>query len=111
MPADLVASRDILIQTQSIEDAAAFYESKLGLTIFHRDDSLIGLESGAFRLYLDRGVPYGPVLEFFVRDLAAAKRDLVAAGCVIENDDPSVPRCYIRDPYGLVFNIAERRTG
>jgi catechol 2,3-dioxygenase-like lactoylglutathione lyase family enzyme len=109
MPADPVASRDILVQTPSIEDAAAFYEKQLGLTVFHRDNELIGLESGAFRLFLDRGPAYGPVLEFYVPDLALAKRNLVAAGCVIENDDPSVPRCYVRDPYGLVFNVAERK--
>jgi hypothetical protein len=22
-------------------------------------------------------------------------------------EDPSLPRCYIRDPYGLVFNIGQ----
>jgi catechol 2,3-dioxygenase-like lactoylglutathione lyase family enzyme len=104
-----VASRDVLLQSRSIEQAASFYETALGLTVFHRDANLIGLESGAFRLFLDRGEPYGPVFEFFVPDLAAAKARLVAAGCRIENDDPSVPRCYMRDPYGLVFNIAERR--
>ncbi len=110
MPSEKIASRDILIQTPAIEEAAAFYQTALGLDIFHRDQNLIGLEAGPFRLYLDRGAAYGPVLEFFVADLADAKRRLTATGCVIENDDPSIPRCYIRDPYGLVFNIAERTT-
>jgi hypothetical protein len=32
---------------------------------------------------------------------------LIAAGCDIAEEDPSVPRCYIRDPYGLVFNIEQ----
>ena len=47
--------------------------------------------------------------EFFVDDLAATKARLTAAGCRIEQEDPSVPRCYVRDPYGLVFNIAVQR--
>ena len=108
MPGNSGASRDILIQTPDLDVAAAFYERMLGLAVFHRDDNLVGLEAGSFRLFLDRGASYGPVLEFYVPDLAAAKQRLVAAGCAIENDDPSVPRCYVRDPFGLVFNIAER---
>ena len=103
-----VSTRDVLIQTPSIEKAAAFYEKLLGLKEFYRTGTMIGLEAGAFRLFVDNGEPYGPVFEFLVENLQAAKESLVAAGCRIENDDPSIPRCYIRDPYGLVFNIAER---
>jgi catechol 2,3-dioxygenase-like lactoylglutathione lyase family enzyme len=69
---------------------------------------MIGLEAGGFRLFLDKAEPYGPVFEFIVPDLQAAKAGLTAAGCRIENDDPSVPRCYVRDPYGLIFNIAQK---
>ena len=103
-----LSSRDVLLQTGDIEQAAAFYERILGLSVFLRQDDLIGLEAGAFRLFLDRGAPYGPVFEIFVDDLDAAKNRLVAAGCCIEQQDPAVPKCYLRDPYGLTFNIAVR---
>ena len=103
-----VSTRDILIQTEDLEAASAFYENVLGLGVFMRENTMIGLESGAFRLFLDEAEPYGPVLEFKVDDFEAAKRQLVAAGCRIENEDPSVPHCYIRDPYGLIFNIAQK---
>ena len=102
------ATRDVLLQAEDIDQAARFYETELGLTVFLREDRLIGLDAGAFRLFLDKGPSYGPVFEFFVDDLAAAKARLTAAGCRIEQEDPSVPRCYVRDPYGLVFNIAQR---
>ena len=108
-PASQPASRDVLLQTQDLDQAAAFYEQHLGLQRVLDEPNLIGLEAGAFRLYLDRGPAYGPVFEFFVPDLEAAKTSLVAAGCRIEQDDPSVPRCYVRDPYGLIFNVAEKR--
>ncbi len=113
MSLESVSTRDVLIQAESIETAADFYQNILGLTVFTRDENMIGLETGGFRLFLDRGQPYGPVFEFLVADLEAAKQQLTAAGCRIENDDPSVPRCYVRDPFGLVFNIAQRmgRTG
>jgi hypothetical protein len=32
---------------------------------------------------------------------------LLSAGCALVEEDPAVPRCYIRDPYGLVFNIEQ----
>jgi predicted enzyme related to lactoylglutathione lyase len=100
------ASRDILLQTPDIEAAAKFYEQQLGLTIFMREPNMIGLEAGELRLYLERAPALGPVLEFFVPDLEAAKRSLTASGATIEAEDPSIPRCYIRDPYGLIYNIA-----
>jgi catechol 2,3-dioxygenase-like lactoylglutathione lyase family enzyme len=103
-----VSTRDILIQTEDLEAATAFYETVLGLGVFMREPAMVGLESGAFRLFLDKAEPYGPVLEFKVDDFEAAKGRLVAAGCRIENEDPSVPRCYVRDPYGLIFNIAQK---
>jgi catechol 2,3-dioxygenase-like lactoylglutathione lyase family enzyme len=103
-----LSSRDVLIQTPDIDAAAEFYHRTLGLTEFMRKDNMIGLEAGAFRLFLDRGTPYGPVFDFYVRDLETAKADLVKAGCVIEQEDPSIPRCYLRDPFGLTFNIEQR---
>jgi hypothetical protein len=32
---------------------------------------------------------------------------LLKAGCVVVEEDASVPRCYLRDPFGLVFNLGE----
>ncbi len=108
MPERRISSRDVLIQAEDLEAACAFYEQRLGLTAFMKEENLVGLEAGAFRLFLDRGPKYGPVFEFFVDNLEAAKSELQAAGCVIEIEDPRVPKCYVRDPFGLVFNIAER---
>jgi catechol 2,3-dioxygenase-like lactoylglutathione lyase family enzyme len=108
MSVGAVSTRDILIQAEDLDSAAAFYERLLGLRVFMREPAMVGLESGAFRLFIDKAPSYGPVLEFKVDDFETAKQELVAAGCRIENDDPSVPRCYIRDPYGLIFNIAQK---
>jgi catechol 2,3-dioxygenase-like lactoylglutathione lyase family enzyme len=73
-----------------------------------KEDNIIGLEAGAFRIFLERGAPYGPVFEFFVDDLKAATEQLTQAGCSIEIEDHAVPKCYVRDPFGLIFNIAQR---
>jgi predicted enzyme related to lactoylglutathione lyase len=45
------------------------------------------------------------VFEFCVADVAAAKAKLMAAGCTVIEENARVSRCYVRDPYGLVFNL------
>jgi predicted enzyme related to lactoylglutathione lyase len=99
------ASRDVIIRTNKFHEAIRFYESVLGLAIVQRGDSLVGFDAGAFRLYVEKGPEHGPVFDFLVADLDVAKHALVSAGCIVQEENPSVPRCYIRDPYGLVFNI------
>jgi catechol 2,3-dioxygenase-like lactoylglutathione lyase family enzyme len=103
------ASRDVIIRTDDFQEATRFYESVLGLPIVHVGESLIGFDAGAFRLYVEKGPGHGPVFDFLVSDLQAAKRTLTAAGCIIQEENPAVPRCYIRDPHGLVFNIEQSR--
>ncbi|GGY34066.1 hypothetical protein GCM10008098_29280 [Rhodanobacter panaciterrae] len=99
------SSRDVIIRTDAWADATRFYESVLGLPVSHRSEELMGFETGAFCLYVEKGDEHGPVFEFLVPDVEAAKRRLVDAGCTIVEENASVPRCYIRDPYGVVFNI------
>jgi predicted enzyme related to lactoylglutathione lyase len=101
------SSRDVIIRTQDLAGAAKFYGSVLGLPVTRLSETLIGLETGAFCLYVEKGKKHGSVFEFLVPDLRAAKRRLIAAGCAVLEEDPSIPRCYIRDPYGLVFNIGQ----
>jgi catechol 2,3-dioxygenase-like lactoylglutathione lyase family enzyme len=102
------SSRDVLIQTKNIDKAAKFYENILGFKKFEQSEQIKGFETGSFRLFLDKGEPYGPVFELFVPDLEKAKKTLVENGCKIEIEDPKVPKCYVRDPFGFIFNIAEK---
>jgi catechol 2,3-dioxygenase-like lactoylglutathione lyase family enzyme len=107
VPIPFRASRDVIIRTESFDAAARFYESVLGLKKFPVAELMAGFETGAFRLYVERGPAHGPVFDFLVPDLQAAKSALLSAGCALIEEDPAVPRCYIRDPYGLVFNIEQ----
>jgi catechol 2,3-dioxygenase-like lactoylglutathione lyase family enzyme len=101
------SSRDVIIQTDNWTKAIEFYEKTLDFTVSHRSSDLMGFESGAFCLYVEKGNRPGPVFDFLVPDMQAAKSRLLAAGCTVIEEDPAVPRCYIRDPFGLVFNIEE----
>jgi predicted enzyme related to lactoylglutathione lyase len=109
MPRTFCSSRDVIIRTDRWAEATKFYGSVLGLPVVHQGETIIGFETGAFCLYVEKGKEHGPVFEFLVPDLQAAKRRLVSAGCTVLEENKSIPRCYIRDPYGVVFNIGQAR--
>jgi catechol 2,3-dioxygenase-like lactoylglutathione lyase family enzyme len=109
MTMDIKASRDVIIRTDNFDEAIKFYRHVLGLAVAYKSETLYGFDAGSFRLYVERGPRHGPVFDFLVADFQAAKQALLAAGCTIDEEDRSVPRCYIRDPQGLVFNIEQRR--
>ncbi len=105
MPDSFKATRDVILRTEKWSEALTFYGSVLGLPTAYQDKTMVGFETGSFRLYVEKGPEHGPVFEFLVPDVAAAKRRLLDAGCTLVEEDPALPRCYIRDPYGFVFNI------
>ena len=77
VPSPFRSSRDVIIRTDKWAEATTFYESVLGLPIVHRSETLIGFETGAFCLYVEQGEEHGPVFEFLVPDIQAAKRGLL----------------------------------
>lgn len=97
---------DILIQAPEPKDAAAFYVNQLGFTITG-ETPMIGLEGDHINLFIEKGPPLGPVLEVTVEDVEEAKARLVKNGCEIVMDEPHVPRCYVRDPFGLIYNLTK----
>lgn len=103
------SSRDIIVRTGSLDRAAQFYGSVLGLRLSSRSDTLLGFETGAFCLYIESGPSHGPVFEFLTSDFEATKQELLDAGCAIVEEDATVPRCYLRDPFGLTFNLGRAR--
>jgi catechol 2,3-dioxygenase-like lactoylglutathione lyase family enzyme len=101
------SSRDVIIRTNDWAAASTFYTATLGFEAVYRGDKLIGFETGSFRLYVEKGAEHAPVFDFLVADVQAAKAALLAAGCTLVEEDADVPRCYVRDPYGVTFNIGE----
>jgi predicted enzyme related to lactoylglutathione lyase len=99
------SSRDVIIRTEDWFEAVHFYRTVLSLPVNHESETLVGFETGGFCLYVEKGPQHGPVFEFLVPDVQAAKNRLLSAGCTVLEENASVPRCYIRDPYGLVFNV------
>ena len=98
---------DILIQAPDPKKAAAFYVEQLGFTVTDDNPNMMGLHGKHINLFIEPGPPLGPVLEVTVKNVEDAKRELVTSGCEIVKDEPDFPRCYIRDPYGLIYNLSQ----
>jgi catechol 2,3-dioxygenase-like lactoylglutathione lyase family enzyme len=96
---------DILIQTPDPKKAAAFYVDHLGFEVTGEEPQMISLHGRHINLFIERGPTLGPVFEVTVDSVEAAKRRLVQNGCSVVKDEPDFPRTYVRDPYGLVYNL------
>ena len=96
---------DILIQAPDPNKAAAFYVRQLGFEVTAEEPAMVSLHGKRINLFIERGPALGPVLEVTVADVTEAKQRLVAAGCEVVKDEPEFPRCYVKDPYGLIYNL------
>ena len=98
---------DILIQAADPKAAAAFYVDVLGFAIDDHNPNIIGLHGDNINLFIEPGPALGPVLQVTVDDVENAKARLLAAGCVIIKDEPDFPRGYVKDPFGLSYNLTK----
>lgn len=106
---DLIRStRDVIVRTPDAKAAADFYRRVLGLAVTQRVGDIVGFETGTLQLFVEQGEALPAVLDFLVQDVQATKARLVAAGCVVVEENPTIPRCYVRDPFGLTFNLGQR---
>jgi hypothetical protein len=96
---------DILIQSQDPKSAAKFYVENLGFEITEEMTDMVSLCGDHINLFIERGPALGPVLEVTVDDVEDARQRLVKLGCKIVKDEPEFPRCYVEDPYGLIYNL------
>jgi catechol 2,3-dioxygenase-like lactoylglutathione lyase family enzyme len=96
---------DILIQAPDPAKAASFYVEQLGFETTGEDPEMISLHGAHINLFFERGPALGPVLEVTVDSVEAARLRLIKNGCVVIKDEPEFPRCYIRDPFGLIYNL------
>lgn len=106
---DFKMSKNIGYQVEDIEKAKHFYESVMGLQ--ESEDSSV--EEIQYRtkhnsIFLMPGSEnLGPIMEVVVSDLEAAKKYLVENGCEIVRWHGKGKDCYVKDPFGMVFNVWE----
>jgi len=96
---------DILMQAEDPAKAASFYVEQLGFDVTGETPEMISLHGKHINLFIERGPALGPVLEVTVGNVDEAKARLVENGCEIVKDEPEFPRCYVKDPFGLIYNL------
>ena len=98
---------DILIQVEDPKEAAAFYVRELGFTITKETPNMISLHGDHINFFIERGPALGPVMEVTVSNVPETKARLMRKGCEVLKDEPDVPRVYLRDRFGLVYNLTQ----
>lgn len=98
---------DILIQAEDPKRAALWYVEQLGFAITGETPEMLSLHGEHINLFIERGPALGPVLEVTVASVEEARSRLVENGCEIIKNEPHFPRCYVRDPFGLIYNISQ----
>jgi hypothetical protein len=97
--------KDILIQAPDPKAAALFYVQQLGFEVTDDNPKMLALHGENINLFIEPGPALGPILEVTVPSVEEAKLRLVKSGCKIIKDEPDFPRCYVQDPFGLVYNL------
>ena len=88
---------DILIQDP--KKTALFYVKHLGFEITDNNPKMIGLHGKHINLFIESGPSLGPV------DNVADAKQRLEEGCEVVKDEPDFPRCYVKDPFGLIYNL------
>jgi predicted enzyme related to lactoylglutathione lyase len=96
---------DVLIQAEDPQRAAAFYVDTLGFEITGDTPDMVSLHGPNINMFIERGPALGPVLEVTVDSVEAAKLRILACGGEVLKDEPHVPRTYVKDPNGLIYNL------
>ena len=103
-------SNCVAIQHPNQEEVLKFYRDVIGFKVVEERDGAVELDAMPYRLFLDSEEPIEFVLELVVPDIEKAREELIANGCKIVRWDGNGKLCYIRDPFGLMYNIWEDPT-
>lgn len=105
------ASNEIAIHVADLHKAAHFYGDVLGLQLLSRGERQLVFDAGALRIYVNldsRPLP-GFVPSFDVADREAALEYLQGLGCKPVYVPGQPGQFYMRDPFGLLLDVVERK--
>ena len=104
-------SPNVAVRTEQFSDAVSFYSEVLGFPNRSDDPALGDHDASPLNLFvIEDNEVSGPVMELFVEDLDRAREFLVANGCEVVRWRGKGQDCYIRDPFGVMFNVWEAAT-
>ena len=101
-------SPNIAVRTSRFTDAVSFYSNVLGFANRSDKPGLGDHDASPLNLFvIEDDEIRGLVMELFVEDLERAREKLLASGCEVIRWRGKGQDCYIRDPFGVTYNLWE----
>lgn len=101
-------SPNVAVRTDRYQEALGFYEKVFGFTNRSKDPDLGDFDASPLRMFVIKDLELkGVIHELFVEDLDAARQELVKHGCEVIRWRGKGQDCYIRDPFGVIYNLWE----
>ena len=100
-------SRCICITHPDQEKMVEFFQDVFGVDAKPSDHNSMELNGDPIRLFVDKDNAPATYFEFLVPDLEEAKADLLSRGCTIVTWGGVGKANYVRDPFGITFNLYE----
>ncbi|UCG62845.1 MAG: hypothetical protein JSV52_06060 [Candidatus Zixiibacteriota bacterium] len=100
-------SRCFAMEHPQSTELIRFYREQIGLKIVEAGPDQVEFGTDPVRLFVNQGDQQTLIFELIVPDLEKAREDLTAKGCEILRWEGKGKTCYVRDPFGFVFNIWE----
>lgn len=100
-------SRCFAMEHPQHEEVINFYRNVIGLEFAEGGAEQVEFDTAPVRLFVDRGPQQALIFELLVPNLDEARRELEANGCEVVRWEGKGKTCYVRDPFGFMFNVWE----
>ncbi|UCD62660.1 MAG: hypothetical protein JSW34_07790 [Candidatus Zixiibacteriota bacterium] len=100
-------SRCFAMEHPQHEKLIDFYTDVIGLKAVQSGSPQVELDTPPVRLFVDKGERQALIFELLVPDLNMARKELEDNGCEIVRWEGRGKTCYVRDPFGFLFNVWE----
>ena len=101
-------SPNIAVRTDRYQEALDFYQDVFGFENRSLDPALGDFNAPPLRMFvIEDNELNGLIHELLVEDLELAREELIKQGCEVVRWHGKGQDCYIRDPFGVIFNLWE----
>jgi predicted enzyme related to lactoylglutathione lyase len=101
-------STNIALHSKKWKGSSEFYKDVMGLDV-QENETHLAVQNGPIFMYVQENSGLDcVVMEYFVEDVEDARIYLEKNGCKIVKWEGKGKDCYMRDPYGLTFNLWEK---
>ena len=101
-------SPNIAVRTERYQEAIDFYSRVFGFQNRSDNPQLGDFDANPLNMFvIEDHELEGVIHELFVEDLEKAREELVKNGCQVIRWRGKGQDCYIRDPFGVIYNLWE----